>query len=129
MSIEQVVERWASLIERLGQGNRSVQALVRDARPLRIEDGAVLIGCRFPFHRDRLNDERSRTSVENALGQVLGRRVRAQFVLDNGESPREVETRPDPVDAVLSDPVRKERGRPWLASHAHRQRGRCRLQC
>lgn len=124
LAMEPVVERWASLVERLGQANRSVQALVRDARPLRIEDGAVVIGCRFPFHRDRLNDDKSRTSVESVLGQLLGRRVRVQFVLDTGESPREVEARPDPVDAVLSDPVVKSAvGLGWRVTRIAKEEG------
>jgi DNA polymerase-3 subunit gamma/tau len=102
-----VAERWGQLVDRLGQANRGVQALIRDARPLRIEEGAVVIGCRFPFHRDRLNEDRNRAAVEGVLGQALGQRVRVRCVLDDGESSREAAARPDPFDAVLTDPVVK----------------------
>jgi hypothetical protein len=97
VSIEPVVERWAQVLDRLGQTNKNVQTLLRDARPLRIEDGAVVIGCRFPFYRDRLNEDRSRLVVESVLGQVLGRQVRLRFAVDSPDTPREVEARlPNP---------------------------------
>lgn len=102
----EVAARWPEVVERFGAANKSIQALLRDVRPLEVEGDTVVLGCRFPFHRDRLNEGRTRAAVETMLSQVLGRRCRTRCVVDSGDAPREGSPA-DPFQTAMSDPVVK----------------------
>lgn len=104
-----VVAKWPEVVARIGADARtkSIQALLRDARPLGLEGGALVLGCRFPFHRDRLSEDKTRAVLERALNHVLGRRCRVRPVVDDGEEPRQSELPSDPLQAVMDDPIVK----------------------
>jgi hypothetical protein len=83
--------------------NRAVQALLRSARPIGGEDGTVVLGFPYPFHRERIEDQKNRVIVEDAISRVFGQRVRIRCALISRDS---VPTS-DPFQAAMDDPLVK----------------------
>ena len=107
LALNELAARWPEIVERSAGLNRSVQALLRDVRPAGIVTGSARLGCKYQFHCDKLNDDRTRTGVEDLIAQVTGKRCRVTFVVDTGEATREVMPPADPFQAVMDDSLVK----------------------
>lgn len=102
-SLEEVTQRWNDMLRLLRSVNHSLEALMRDGKPVNVEGGALLIGFPYSFHRDKVGEETNRRAVEDALTQLLGRPVRVRCVLlagSGGKSP----TRPTPARTPTPQP-------------------------
>ncbi len=107
-TIRDITQRWSEVVDRFGVANRSVQALLRDARPISCEQSTLTLGCKYPFHRDRLSEDRTRGAIEGMLRQVFGGNWVLRCVVDTGSAPTPTpESPPDRISAVLDDPVVK----------------------
>jgi DNA polymerase-3 subunit gamma/tau len=93
--------RWGDILEALGTKNRSVQALLRSARPLGADADGLVLGFAYEFHRGRIEDPKNRAVVEDIIERVLGARVRIRCVLASKESVASA----DPLQAVANDPL------------------------
>ncbi len=93
--------RWNEILDACGARNRSVQALLRSARPVGVEEDALLLGFPYEFHRERIDDQKNRIVVEDVIGAVLARKVRVRCVLTT----REAVTAADPLQAAMDDPI------------------------
>jgi DNA polymerase-3 subunit gamma/tau len=96
-----VLSRWNDILEACGSKNRSVQALVRVARPLGAEDGAIVLGFPYEFHRDRIDNIKNRSIVEDIIGQVVGLTVRVRCTLAN----KDTTATTDPLQVAMDDPI------------------------
>jgi hypothetical protein len=67
--------------------NHSVEAFLRAARPKSIDGNVVTLEVYYPFHKDKLEEQKNRKIVETGLSQVLGTDVILEYVL--GESKQE----------------------------------------
>jgi len=78
-----------------------VQALLRDGAPIDAENDTVVLGFPFPFHRERIEEQKNRTVVEDVIGQVLGRKVRVRCAPATKEALAFV----DPLQSAMEDPL------------------------
>ncbi len=102
-SLEEVTQRWNDMLRLLRSVNHSLEALMRDGKPLKVEGDILLIGFPYPFHRDKVGEEPNRRAVEDALTQLIGQPVRVRCVLlagSGGKSP----ARPTPTRAPNPQP-------------------------
>src|SRR5579875_329339 len=99
--LDDVARRWNEILDVCGMTNRSVQALLRAARPVGVEEGCVVLGFPYEFHRERIEDPKNRVVVEEAIARVLGRPVRVRCTLVS----REVLAARDPLQRALEDPI------------------------
>lgn len=97
------VQRWSEILDACGTLNRSVQALLRSARPIGGDGSSIVLGFPYEFHRERIEDQKNRGIVEDAIGRVLGQipHVRCALVT------REALASSDPFQAVVDDPLIK----------------------
>ena len=75
-----VQQNWHQIIESMS-GNLPVQALLRSCQPDRMDDGYVILACRWPFHKERLEIGRNRELVEQAIGAAIGQQCRIRCVV------------------------------------------------
>ncbi len=61
--IETVILRWDELCLAVEDENPSLPFLLRVARPLRIEDGALIIGVQYKMHAEKLNSPKNINSI------------------------------------------------------------------
>jgi len=100
LGLEQVKEDWAHVLEGVRPQSRSVEGLLRGCEPVAVEDGVIVLGFYYQFHKERIEDPKNRAIVEKALSKVLGRTYRVRCVL----TPRDKEAK-----AGGREPTQQER--------------------
>jgi len=91
-SIEEVLQKWSEILEKVKPLNHSVQAFLKATRPKALEDGFLILEVFYKFHKDQLEKEQCRKIFEKAAGEVLGREIKLKCNLSDGPKP----LRPDP---------------------------------
>lgn len=81
-----VVGNWSAIVSTATSLNRSIGALLRYSKAVADSESGIVIMCRFPFHRDRLNDERSRHVIRRAIRSAVGSDVPFVIGVDRGDS-------------------------------------------
>ena len=79
-------DRWSEIVAAVNEGNRHVGAIVIDCRPVSLEDDTLVLQARSRFHKEKLESDRARTLVEDAIGKLLGRPCRVRCTLVNEKS-------------------------------------------
>ncbi|KKW35063.1 MAG: polymerase III, subunit gamma and tau protein [Candidatus Giovannonibacteria bacterium GW2011_GWA2_53_7] len=67
---------WPSLLERIQQANHGLALILKVCRPAQMSHGLAVIECDWPFHRERLLDQKNRLVVESILSEVIGQPTR-----------------------------------------------------
>jgi DNA polymerase-3 subunit gamma/tau len=98
-------DRWSDVVAEINRGNRHIAAVVRDCPPVSLEEDALILKAQSHFHKQKLESDRARALVEDAIAKMLGRRCRVGCVL---ASEKGSET-PDDKDlqGLAEDPVIK----------------------
>ena len=105
VSLDDVQRNWAEVLAAIRPHSRMVEALLKDCRPVRVQGDVVTLGFFYPFHRQRIEEPKHRTLVEQMLQRVLGARVRVECTMI--EKTEEVQKRrpKDKYRQAVEDPV------------------------
>jgi DNA polymerase III subunit gamma/tau len=79
--LEEVHEKWQVILAAVKPLNHSLEALLRSARPKSVDNGILKIEAFYKFHKEQLEQDRHRQQLEDAMGAVLGGRIRLEIVL------------------------------------------------
>jgi len=102
-------QNWGHILRGIRRRNRQVEAFLKDCEPLSAEDDAVTLGFYYGFHRERVNEDKNRKVVEEALADVAGRPYRVKCVLFEGNrQEREKQATADRREELLRNPVVRE---------------------
>jgi len=74
-------EKWPQVLEAVRPHNHSLEALLRATEPLGFSDGYLEIKVFYQFHKDRLEEDRYRRLIEQAVSQVLAESVKIKYRL------------------------------------------------
>lgn len=97
LTVDALRENWGRVLAYIRQYNKMVEALLRDAEPIKVEADQVVLGFRHELHAERFEKEaKGKTMIEKALQQVLQRPCRVKCVL----SPQKAR-----VQAAQEDPL------------------------
>lgn len=75
-------ELWMKALSQIKQHNNSLYALLRSSATVQFMDNELILGCRFAFHRDRLQETKNIQIIESALARVYGRKFRLNIQLE-----------------------------------------------
>ncbi|MEZ4572078.1 MAG: DNA polymerase III subunit gamma/tau [Thermomicrobiales bacterium] len=75
LSVQAVVDRWQEVRTEVKAADRKVEALLASCDPYNVIDGTLYLTAAYPFHASKLNEDRNRLTIENALERVIGQRV------------------------------------------------------
>jgi DNA polymerase-3 subunit gamma/tau len=113
ITLELVQERWTAVLRAVRQTSRPVEALLRDATPIGVEDGnVVVLQFRYAIHCNKVNEPANLIAAKRALSRTLGAECRLRCVAaetggSRGDRPRS--------QAGMSDPVVVKAMRIWRA--------------
>ena len=111
LTLERVQEHWPATLEALRRANRPVEALLKDATPIAVDDGnVVVLQFRFAFHCNKVNEPANNIAARKALSRALGVECRVRCVLAEGSG-----SRPSRGHAAADDPVVAKALRIWRA--------------
>lgn len=72
LNIDDINKYWEQFIEEIKPINHSLSAILQSCHPFKAEKGTVSIAARFPFHKDKLNDNDNRLTMESVFAKILG---------------------------------------------------------
>ncbi|MBU0619105.1 DNA polymerase III subunit gamma/tau [Patescibacteria group bacterium] len=85
--LQEVQSKWNQILSLVRPQNHSVEALLKAARPTKLEGNTLMIEVFYPFHKSRLETERCRLLVEEAVEKTLAQKTRVCYVLSNKLKP------------------------------------------
>ena len=71
-SLADMEGRWVEIMKAVKPKNHSVEALLRSTRPMDFDGEKLTLEVFYKFHKDKLETDRCRQIVEEAVGQVFG---------------------------------------------------------
>jgi len=80
-SLKLILEKWDELLAGVRPLNHSVEALLRAARPIKLDGPNLTLEVFYKFHKERLETEKCRVIVEEIASQLLGLPVRLKCIL------------------------------------------------
>jgi DNA polymerase-3 subunit gamma/tau len=100
LAIEAVKQDWGKVLMAVKPFNHSVEAFLRAARPKTIKGDKVVLEVFYPFHKDKLEEQKNREIVEKGLNLVFGMEVSFECVLSEGKGKPLVISNDTPVEKV-----------------------------
>ena len=108
-SVEWLKDNWSRVLGAIRPRSRSVEALLKSCEPAAIIDRVVTLGFYYEFHKERISEEKSRTVVEEALSELLGRPLRVKCALIGGDrKEKEEQSEAKRRNELLNTPLVKE---------------------
>lgn len=123
IGLTQVKAAWPQILRRLRRRSVAAEALLKACEPVGMEEGRIILGFRYSFHRDKVEEQANRTLIEEVVSSVLGEVHPIRCVLGSappvGTPPSASKGKPKPEDrrapeevspgdrlaAVANDPV------------------------
>ncbi|MFZ2356616.1 MAG: DNA polymerase III subunit gamma/tau [Candidatus Omnitrophota bacterium] len=103
ISLEEIIEGWAKIIDALSRVKISVATYLNEGVPVRIEKNILTIGFpkNYTLHKETLEKKENKAIVENAFFELFNVNIRTNFILTQ-EKPRHDDTSDNPtVRSVL----------------------------
>ena len=79
--MEQVLARWDRVLLHVRRQSRTLEAILRDAKPAQLDGDVLTLAFDASFHRDHVDKMQNRIPVERALRQVLQAPLQVRAVL------------------------------------------------
>jgi len=83
--LAQIEAKWADILKAIRPHNHSIEALLKAARPVAAKDGKLTLEVFYRFHKEQLEQEKSRHIIEEVISQITGEPIRLFYRL--GEKP------------------------------------------
>lgn len=81
VSFSEVVKNWPQVLKFIAFKNQSIEALLRLARPVAINDQGLVVEVCYKFHKEQLELSRYKALVETAISRVFASGLRLSYVL------------------------------------------------
>ncbi len=116
--IDYVRSRWREFIKSLrGEGSSgNLDAFLRSAcDPMEVLDDTLVLGFRYPFHKEKIEDGKYRHLVEKKLKEVFDRpyKIRCVLVDSKKEAPSQARTQNPVIKAALEMGARISEQESW----------------
>ncbi len=99
-------ENWVRLLQAVRPRNRAVEALLKSCEPTSVQGDVVTLGFYHSFHKERMDEDKSRVVVEEALAEISGRAYRIRSVLCAGDrQEKEQQAEANRREKLLDNPV------------------------
>lgn len=64
-------ESWKLIVEEVKKQNTTLAALLRDTKPIRTEKNQIVLGVKFPFHKDKISEAKNIKILEGVVKDAL----------------------------------------------------------
>lgn len=72
VTVEAVTAAWSKILEQVRTKNHALVVSLKAAVPALVDGETLVIGVRFPFHAERIEEAKHRKILEDALAAILG---------------------------------------------------------
>lgn len=110
LTVESVRQRWTEILAALQAKNQSLRLTCNVAVPEAVEEGTLVLGVGFSFHRDRIEEPKNRAVIEEVVSDAFGLPVAIRAVISE-RAPRTVSyEREANIEQMTPVPAQKEAG-------------------
>ncbi|MFW6074918.1 MAG: DNA polymerase III subunit gamma/tau, partial [Chloroflexota bacterium] len=74
-ALQQIVDRWGEIRTEVKAIDRKTEALMASCDPGAIVDGSLVLVAAYPFHAGKLNEDRTKATIEEAVARITGQRM------------------------------------------------------
>ena len=103
LAIEAVERDWGKVLTTVKPFNHSVEAFLRAARPKVIKGDRLVLEVFYPFHKDKLEEQKNREIVEKGLGMVFGVEMAFECILSKSKEKPLVIKNDTPVEEISAN--------------------------
>lgn len=75
-------DKWLQILNQIKDYNYSLAAFLKVGHPLKITDNLITIGFQYDFHAERVRESKNKMAAEDAIANILGRKIRLESVVD-----------------------------------------------
>jgi DNA polymerase-3 subunit gamma/tau len=104
LTLKNLQDEWPQILTTIKARNMHVEAVLKDCRPTAIQGDMVTLSARSPFHKERLEDDRSKQLVVQAISKIIGQPCRIKCILATEGNKQELKNK---SQAFADDPVVK----------------------
>jgi DNA polymerase-3 subunit gamma/tau len=83
LALEQVPEIWRRVMRDMNAHHKRLHALLREADPILIDGGALVLAATYEFHHKQINQDVNRQLIEQAIERHAGHPYRLVCILAN----------------------------------------------
>ncbi len=80
---------WKRILEGVKPISLSIAGLLNSAKPISLDDNSLKLGVYYKFHKDKLEEAKTKKMLEDIALNVLGKDIRIECCL--AEAPAKVE--------------------------------------
>ena len=104
VAVQDIVARWPEVRTEVKAIDRKVEALLASCDPHQVVDGTLFLVAAYPFHASKLNEDRNRQTIENAVERVLESRLTVSTGLRDELPDAQESSTPPPQEVEQSAP-------------------------
>ncbi len=86
-SLEQIEGKWDQFLEKVRPVNAHILALLRSTRPTALDGATLILEVFYQFHKDKLEEPKVRSQLENFLAEVFGQKIMLRLILAQRTTP------------------------------------------
>jgi len=79
---QEVCSRWHEVLARVKKYNHSLSFILKVCQVREVDGNTISLAFKHKFHKDRLSEQRIRDLVEQALGEVFGKKLAVESIVD-----------------------------------------------
>ena len=79
-TLNEVERKWAAFCEDVKQSNHSLATVFPVSRPYKVEGNTIILAAKYPFHKDKLNEQANKLTLEASFARILGSLVRVKAI-------------------------------------------------
>lgn len=106
VTLQRLQDSWTRVLAEIKGRNMHVEAILKDCQLAAVEGDVVVLSARYPFHKEKLEDNRSKELVEQVVSMVMGQPCRIKCILTVGGNKHEPKGN-DKIQAAADDPLVK----------------------
>lgn len=106
LRINDIERKWSLFCEDVKTANHSLATVFPVTRPHKIEGNTIILATKYPFHKDKLNEQGNKLTLEASFAKILGSLVRVKTVTmqEAGLSVPNYASPGDPTSQTKSEP-------------------------
>jgi len=74
---------WPRILRQVRDQNVATEAFLKACEPVSMEQGQIVLGFRYSFHRDKVEEQDNRRLIEEVIGSVLGEPCAIRCILES----------------------------------------------
>jgi DNA polymerase-3 subunit gamma/tau len=93
LTLEEIKEKWAEILEEIKKYNHSIFTFLRTAELISLGKNVFTIGFKYKFYQERINDRKNKEIIENVLENILKQKIilKIEIISEEKNSSKEIE--------------------------------------